>query len=102
MINQSGNDMMIIKLAAGITIAGILVANGLLIFGGATKEQVNTLSGAFHEFAVSVDSRLRVVENAQFQAREQIANSQSVVNDLKSHVEEIEKASRVSLAPGRH
>lgn len=101
MSNQSGNDM-IIKLAAAVTIIGVLVANGLLIFGGATKEQITTLSGAFHEFAVSVDSRLRTVENAQFQEREQIANGQSAVNDLKLHLDEIEKASRASLSPGRH
>lgn len=100
MVEKSGDDM-IIKIAAGITIIGILVANGLLVFGGASKDQFAQLGATFHEFAVSADARLRVVENEQFRQREQLINEQASYNDLKAKLDQIEQASRATLAPNR-
>ena len=67
----------------------------------ASKENVTNLSNNFHEFAVSVDSRLRAVEQAEYTQREQIINNQSMANDLKVRLDQIEAASRASLAPNR-
>jgi hypothetical protein len=62
---------------------------------------VNSIGTDFHQFAISADARLKIVEQTLAVEQVTITNLQASQNSLQNHINEIDQASRASLAPNR-